>query len=74
MLIHEQHYIDDMYKNGQIEGKEKDTLTGEIDKMLIALQNDDPEINLMNQNKKIQFYTELADIFDREDLKIAFEN
>jgi len=39
-----------MQKTGQIEEKEKDTLTGEIDKMLIALQHDEPEITLMNQS------------------------
>jgi len=39
-----------MLKTGQIEEKEKDTLTGEIDKMLLALQHDEPEITLMNQS------------------------
>jgi len=73
LLIKEQHYVDNMFKTGQIEDKEKDVLTGEIDKMLIALQHDEPEITLMNQNQKIQYYSELSDIFDREDLKTAFE-
>lgn len=50
LLIKEQHYVDAMQKTGQIEEKEKDTLTGEIDKMLIALQHDEPEITLMNQS------------------------
>lgn len=39
-----------MLKTGQIEEKESETLTGEIDKMLIALQHDEPEITLMNQS------------------------
>jgi len=27
----------------------------------------------MNQSQKIQYYSELSDIFDREDLKTAFD-
>lgn len=33
-----------------------------------------PEIELIDQNQRIIYYSELTEIFDREDLQIAFAN
>lgn len=65
LLIHEYHYVDSMLKVGQIEDKEAQALQSEIDKMIINLENHDPEIELKSQKERIMHYSELSEIFDR---------
>ena len=74
LLIHEYHFIDSLQKKGQIEDKEAGELRGEIDKKLYFLTMHAPDIELVDHKSKIQFYSELSEIFDREDLTQALVN
>lgn len=74
LLIHEYHYVEHMLKVGQIEDKEAAALQGEIDKMIVQLENHQPEIELLDQHQRIQHFSDLSEIFDREDLAQAFHD
>lgn len=74
LLIHEYHFVEDMLKKGQIEEKEAKELKDEIDKKIYYLKMHDPEIELLDHNQRIQFYSELSEIFDRNDLHTAIGN
>lgn len=74
LLIHEYHFVEEMLKKGQIEDKEAAELKGEIDAKIYYLQMHPPEIELVDHHQRIQFYSELSEVFDREDLHKAFHN
>ena len=57
-----------MLKHGQIEDKEAGELRDEIDKKIYYLTMNPPEIQLMDQNSRIIYYSELAEVFEREEL------
>ena len=50
LLIHEYHYVDEMLKVGQIEDKEAAALQGEIDKLILQLENNFEKITLLDQH------------------------
>jgi hypothetical protein len=74
LLVHEYHAVDKMLKHGQIEDKEANELKQEIDKKIYYLTMHQPEIQLVGQNQRIIYYSELSEIFDREQLQQAVEN
>jgi len=57
-----------MQKNGQIEDKEANELRAEIDEKIYYLQMHPPEIKLIDQNQRIIYYSELSEVFTREEL------
>lgn len=63
-----------MLKNGQIEDKEAVQLKKEIDMKIYYLQMHQPEIKEIDQQQRIMFYSELADIFDKKELHEALDN
>lgn len=73
LLTHEKKFIDKMLKNGQIEDKEAKQLQGEIDSKIFYLNLHTPKIELMDQKQKIAYYSELSEIFDRNELVRAVE-
>jgi len=72
LLVHEYHYIDKMLKNGQIEDKEAVQLKAEIDQKIYFLQMNSPEIIMVDQNTRIVHYSELSEVFTRDELHTAF--
>lgn len=66
LLVHEYHEIEKMLKHGQIEDKHADELISEIDKKIYFLTLHLPEIELVGQNQRIIYMSELAEIFDRD--------
>ena len=63
-----------MLKKGQIEEKEATELQGEIDKKIYFLTMHPPDIELHDHGSRIQFYSELSEVFDRNDLSRAMQN
>ena len=72
LLVFEYHCVEEMLKKGQIEQKEAEMLRTEIDKMIYTLQMNPPVIELADQSTRIQLYSELCEVFDRQDLQTAF--
>lgn len=60
-----------MLKNGQIEDKEAVQLKKEIDMKIYYLNLHPPEIEEVDQHRRIMYYSELAEIFDKEELNEA---
>jgi hypothetical protein len=73
LLIHVYHYIEEMLKQGVIEDKDAKQLREEIDNKIFNLTLKAPEINLVDHNQRIIHYSELSDIFSREELMDAIQ-
>jgi hypothetical protein len=71
LLIHELHFIDDMLKKGQIEAKEAQTLKDEIDSKIFYLVSHSPEIKIEDHKSRLTYASDISDIFDSHELKIA---
>lgn len=74
LLVHEYHYVEKMMKNGQIEDKEASQLKSEIDYKIFNLQLHPPEIILADQSDGIIYYSELSEVFERDELRDAIKN
>uniref|UniRef100_A0A7S3CTS7 Cyclic nucleotide-binding domain-containing protein n=1 Tax=Strombidium rassoulzadegani TaxID=1082188 RepID=A0A7S3CTS7_9SPIT len=74
LLVHEYHHIEKMVKHGQIEEKEANELKGQIDEKIYYLQMHPPEIQLIDQNSRIVHYSELSEIFSRDELQQAIKS
>lgn len=65
--------IESMLKKGQIEEKDAEQFIENIYHKMHHLNLNPYDVKLMDQRKKIMFYSELAEVFSREELDEAIE-
>lgn len=66
LLSHQYSFIQTMLKKGQIEEKQCQRITSEIDEKIFQLQTRNPEIHWRNQKDLIKIESEFEKIFSEE--------